>query len=38
VVTGILTLEAVARFSYHKGDVIVNIAFPCASFTTPESQ
>ncbi|KFY45856.1 hypothetical protein V494_00722 [Pseudogymnoascus sp. VKM F-4513 (FW-928)] len=34
-VTGVLTLEAVAKFSYHKGDVIVNIPFPGASFKIP---
>lgn len=34
-ITGVLTLEAVAKFSYHKGDVIVNIPFPGASFTIP---
>ncbi|KAJ4392337.1 hypothetical protein N0V93_005963 [Gnomoniopsis smithogilvyi] len=32
---GVLTLEAIAKFSYHKGDVIVNIPFPGASFTIP---
>ncbi|KAH6651435.1 glycosyl hydrolases family 18-domain-containing protein [Truncatella angustata] len=34
-ITGVLTLEAVAKFSYHKGDVIVNIPFPGASFAIP---
>ncbi|ORY68195.1 glycosyl hydrolases family 18-domain-containing protein [Pseudomassariella vexata] len=34
-ITGVLTLEAVAKFSYHKGEVIVNIPFPGASFTIP---
>ncbi|KAI0108573.1 glycosyl hydrolases family 18-domain-containing protein [Nemania sp. FL0031] len=34
-ITGVLTLEAVAKFSYHKGDVIINIPFPGASFTIP---
>ncbi|OBT47403.1 hypothetical protein VE00_02156 [Pseudogymnoascus sp. WSF 3629] len=34
-ITGVLTLEAVAKFSYHKGDVIVNIPFPGASFKIP---
>jgi chitinase len=34
-ITGVLTLEAVAKFSYHKGDVILNIPFPGASFKIP---
>ncbi|KAK3347619.1 glycosyl hydrolases family 18-domain-containing protein [Neurospora tetraspora] len=34
-ITGVLTLEAVAKFSYHKSDVIVNIPFPGASFKIP---
>jgi chitinase len=34
-ITGVLTLEAVAKFSYHKGDVILNIPFPGASFSIP---
>ncbi|KAI0850294.1 carbohydrate-binding module family 18 [Daldinia vernicosa] len=34
-VTGVLTLEAVAKVFYSKGDVIVNIPFPGASFKIP---
>ena len=34
-ITGVLTLEAVAKFSYHKSDVILNIPFPGASFKIP---
>ncbi|OTB14128.1 glycoside hydrolase family 18 protein [Daldinia sp. EC12] len=34
-ITGVLTLEAVAKVFYTKGDVIVNIPFPGASFKIP---
>lgn len=34
-VTGVLTLEAVAKVFYSKGDVILNIPFPGASFKIP---
>lgn len=34
-VTGVLTLEAVAKVFYSKGDVILNLPFPGASFKIP---
>ncbi|EAQ84573.1 hypothetical protein CHGG_08587 [Chaetomium globosum CBS 148.51] len=34
-ITGVLTLEAVAKFSFHKSEVILNIPFPGASFKIP---
>lgn len=34
-VTGVLTLEAVAKVFYNKGDVILNLPFPGASFKIP---
>ncbi|KAF4906599.1 Chitotriosidase-1 [Colletotrichum fructicola] len=34
-ITGVLTLEAVAKFKYHESEVIMNIPFPGASFNIP---